>query len=457
MTQSTTPRAVTLKRAPGPRGLPILGSLSEMGGDMIGFLLESWRRYGDIVRYTAGPMTMHLVAHPDFVKHVFVDNEKNYIKGFAFRKVRMALGEGLFGTDGSHWKRQRQLLQPPFTPRGVNRFGPAMTAAIAALLASWEGACRRGEALDINQEMMAFAMGVIGRTALSMDIGREARDAAQAFGFILDYVSRHSVALIDLPTYIPTADNRRLGEALRTLDVFIDKTLTDRQADPNPPDDLLSTLLNARDADTGEPMSRKQIRDEVLTIFFAGHETTAQALTWSWHLLSQHPEQERRLQEEADRVLAGRLPGAEDAPNLPYARMVVDESMRLYPPVWVSAREVVADDTIGGYHIPKGSLVAISQYVTHRHPAFWAAPDRFDPERFSEARSAGRARFAYFPFGGGPRICLGNSFALLEATMALAAIAARYSLRPVPGQDIRPRMVGTLRPSRPVMMTLQPR
>jgi cytochrome P450 len=215
--------------------------------------------------------------------------------------------------------------------------------------------------------------------------------------------------------------------------------------------------METRDPATGEAMSRKQLRDEILTIFFAGHETTAQALTWTWFLLAQHPEAEAKLHEEVDRVLGGRLPTAADLHALSYTEMVVNEAMRLYPPVWVYVRDALADDEIGGYHIPAGSMLVLSQYITHRHPDLWEEPEKFDPERFSPERSAGRPKYAYFPFGGGPRVCLGNNFALLEAVLAVATIAGRFRLKLLPGQGIEPRMVGTLRPNKPVLMVPVPR
>jgi cytochrome P450 len=292
---------------------------------------------------------------------------------------------------------------------------------------------------------------------LSLDVGERAVAAAHAFTEVLEFASRRSMQFLDVPLYFPTSQNLAYRRAMFVLDRFILDIIADRRRDPNPPDDLLSKLLGARDSETGRPMSLRQLRDEVLTIFFAGHETTAQALTWACFLLDSHSEVAARLRDEVDGALGGREPSVADLPRLDYARRIVDETMRLYPPVWIYVRDAIGPDQLGGFDVPGGSMIMLSQYLTHRHPDFWPDAERFDPERFTDEAKAGRPRYAYFPFGGGPRVCLGNSFALLEATLAVAMVARRFRLRLVAGQSIRPKMVGTLRPSGPVMMRLESR
>ena len=444
--------------APGPRRWPIIGNLGDLGRkDMISFYLESWQSHGDVVRFELGPKLAHLIVHPDDVKRVLVDNDQNYVKGTGYNKVKLVLGNGLFTSEGPGWRRQRRLMQPPFTPRGVEQFSPAMVEAIDRMLSRWEEKARANAPIDIAREMMRLAMSVIARTMLSVDIDERAVAAANAFTEVLEFAGRRSMSFLDLPLYVPTAENLSFRRAMFTLDNFILGIIAERRRNPNPPDDLLTKLLSARDAETGEAMSLRQVRDEVLTIFFAGHETTAQALTWAWYLLGSHPEVVTRLQREVDGALGGRTPIAADLPALGYARMIISETMRLYPPVWIYVRDSIGPDKLGGYDIPAGSMIMLSQFLTHRHPEFWPDPERFDPERFAEGAEEGRPRYAYFPFGGGPRVCLGNSFALLEATLAVAMVAQRYSLHLVPGQSISPKMVGTLRPRGPVMMSLQAR
>jgi cytochrome P450 len=291
----------------------------------------------------------------------------------------------------------------------------------------------------------------------SSDIDRDALAAGDAFTYVLEFMSSRSISLIDIPLFVPTRANRQYRDSMATLEGYLGRVIHERRERPGDHDDLLAMLLAARDPETGEPMSDQQLFDEVVTLFFAGHETTAQALTWTWYLLAQHPAAESQLHDEVDRVLGGRLVTADDVTQLEYTRMVVEEAMRLYPPIWVFVRDAYEDDVIGDYHIPAGSMIVLSQYITHRHPDLWQEPERFDPERFRPERAKERPRYAYFPFGGGPRICLGIHFALLEAVVAVAMLAQRYRLRLVHGQHIEPKMVGTLRPSAPVMMTLEQR
>jgi cytochrome P450 len=444
--------------APGPRGMPVLGNLNDFRNkDLIQVYVDTWRRYGDVSHLRAGPIDMVVAAHPDDVKHVLVDNQKNYIKGRGFEKVRLILGNGLFTGEGEVWRRHRRTMQPPFTPRNVTQFAPAMTAAITRLLERWAPHADSGQPFNVHAEMMRLAMSVIARTTLSADIDEEAAEAGHEFTYALDFISRTSVGALTVPLWVPTSGNRRFRQALAYMDRFIYGVIADHRRQTTPPNDLLTILLNARDPETGAGMDEAQIRDEMLTIFFAGHETTAQALTWTWYLLAQHPEVEAKLYDEVDRTLTGRLPTPDDTEALDYPGRVVQEAMRLYPPVWVFTRDALGDDELSGYRVPAGSMVVLSQYLTHRHPDFWPAAESFDPERFTPEQDAARPRYAYFPFGGGPRICLGNNFALLEASLAVAMVAQRYRLRLVPGQDIRPTMKGTLRPNGPVMMTAEKR
>lgn len=444
---------------PGPKGLPVLGSLLDIGRKgLIRFYEDSWREYGDVVRIQTGPVAQYLITDPEDIKHVLLDNKDNYEKGLlALQKLRMVLGEGLFTSEGELWRKQRGVMQPTFTPRAVGRFADTMVDSTNRMLNAWSRRAAEGKSFNINTQMMRLTMSIIGRTMFSIDIGRDSIKAARAFTYVLENMSTRSANLIDIPLSIPTPSNRRFNRAIAILDNFIYGIIDQRMRAPGDKQDLLQTLVNARDPQTGQGMTRRQLRDEVITIFFAGHETTAQALTWCWYLLAQHPRVEEELHEEIDRVLGGRTPTFEDASRLDYTSRVVEEAMRLYPPVWIFVRQSLSEDVLGGYTIPKDSMIVLSQYLTHRHPDLWENPLRFDPDRFTPEGSAGRHRYSYFPFGGGPRICVGNNFAMLEAVLAVAMTAQRFRVRLVPGQDIQPKMVGTLRPNRPVMVTLQPR
>lgn len=445
--------------APGPKGVTLLGSVPEMRRKgMIQFYLDAWRTYGDTVRIQTGPLVQHVIARPDDIKHVLLDNKDNYEKGLlALKKLNMVLGSGLFTSEGELWRRQRSIMGPTFTPRAIGQFADAMITSTGRMLRGWEARAADGKPANVNIEMMRLAMSIIARTMFSFDIGRESIEAARAFSYVLENMSKRSASMVDIPLSIPTPANRRFNKSIEILDDFIYGIIDRRMRDPGDKMDLLSILINARDPQTGEGMSRRQLRDEVITIFFAGHETTAQALTWCWYLLAQHPEVETKLHEEVDRVLGGRALTLEDAHGLEYTTMVVQEAMRLYPPVWLYVRQSLGEDELGGYKIPTDSMIILSPYLTHRHPDYWEDPEKFDPERFTPERSAGRHRYAYFPFGGGPRICLGNNFAMLEATIAVAMTAQRFKLRLLPGPEVHPKMVGTMRPDRYIMMSLQPR
>lgn len=448
----------TAPEAPGPRGMQVLLTLPEVRRKgLIRVYMDLWHKYGDLVRIPSGPIVQYLVVQPDDIRRVLLDNRQNYEKGLNIPRLRLTIGDGLFTSEGELWKKQRAIMQPTFTPRAIARFGDTMTSAIEKMMTSWERRSAGGRPVNINAEMAHLAMDVIARTMFSIDIGREAMAAAQAFTYVLEQVSRRSMNPLDIPLSVPTPANKRFMEAIDTLDSFIYGIIDRRRQDPGDYDDLLATLLNTRDPETGEGMSRRQLRDEVITIFFAGHETTAQALTWTWFLLSHNPKAERRLHEELESVLGGRTPSADDLPRLTYTTNVIQEAMRLYPPVWVFVRQSLGEDELSGYHIPAGSMISFSPYITHRHPAFWDHPSRFDPDRFLPERSEGRPKLAYLPFGAGPRICIGNHFAMMEATLAVAAVAQRYTLRLLPDLKIRPRMVGTLRPSGPVWMNVVPR
>jgi len=467
------PGSPALRIAPGPRGVPVLGNVPQVRekGGLIQFYSQAHREYGDVVRVRMGPVDQYLVAHPDHVRHVLVANRQNYWKGVAMNRVKLLLGNGLFTSEGAFWQRQRRLMQPPFTPRGVTQFGEPMVSLIQRTLDRWESPARAGAVLDIGQEMMTLTMGVIAETMLSIDItrndvsgnpvARNAAEAGRAFAYMLEFVSRQSSVAFGLPLWIPTPANRRFKASSALIQDFLGGVVRERRAahrrDGPQERDLLDTLLNARDEQTGQSMDDRQVYDEVITIFFAGHETTAQTLTWLWYLLAKHPDAERRLHDEVDRALGGRAPTLADLPNLPYARMVVEETMRLYPPAWIFVREPYHDDEIGGYHIPAKSMIVLSPYLTHRHPEHWARPEAFEPQRFEPEQVAKRHHYAYFPFGGGARTCIGNNFALQEAHLAVAMIAQRYRLRLQMDGEIQPKMMGTLRPAALVLMRLERR
>jgi cytochrome P450 len=364
------------------------------------------------------------------------------------------LGESLLTVDGSPWLRRRRLMQPAFHRDRIRGFTAVMLEAAERTSARWEAAARSGEPVDMAAEMSRLALDVVTPCLFGADVDVDAAVVNAAVGAVsAAFVRglRSPLTLLALWLERPIGPTRR---PTAVLDRIVRGIIAARRGRPDERDDLLGMLMAARDAETGAPLTDRELRNEVLTLFTAGHETTANALAWTWSLLAQHPEVEARLHAHLDAVLGGRAPVAEDLPALDYVRMVLDESMRLFPPAWGTSRNPVEDDVIGGFRIPAGSLVLLSPYLTHRHPEHWPNPEAFDPERFRAERSRGRHRFAYFPFGGGPHQCIGESFALTEATLVLAALAQRWSARLVPGHVPTPEPLVTLRPRGGLPMTL---
>jgi cytochrome P450 len=450
--------AVATREAPTPPGNFLIGHAGEMMRDAAQFLLRAHAQYGDIVRLKLGPRTAFALFHPDHVYHVFVKHRENYTKqSRGFKKLRHVVGNGLITSEGDFWLRQRRLLQPAFTAPKLAGFAAPMVRATQEMAESWESASRIGEPIDVADEMMRLTMRIVGETLLGTDVTGEASDVGAALTLVIDEISRRIHSPWNFRERLPVARNRRYERAIQRLDKSVQKIIDQHRTRPAEREDVLTMLMAARDEESGSQMSDKQLRDEVMTFFLAGHETTAKALTWTFYLLSQHVEVRTRLQREIDAVLAGRSATAEDLPKLPYAKQVIQESMRLYPPVWGLARMTAADDRIDDVTIPAGAPVLLSQFVTHRHRAFWDNPEGFDPDRFLPERSEGRHPYAYFPFGAGPRICIGNHFALIESVLILATVTSRWSLNLIPGRPVIPEARVTLRPKHGLFMAAEPR
>ena len=441
----------------GPAGKPVLGNTLQFQRDSLGFLMRAAADYGDVARYRLGNITFYQINHPDGAQHILQDNHHNYIKGDLFDIIRQLAGDGLFTSEGDLWLRQRRLMQPAFHRRRIAGFGEIMTGRTLDMLAQWERREDPGQPLDVAEELTGLTMAIIGETMFGARLDADTHAVSQAIGVLLADISfRFQVPFYPSLRW-PTLRNRRTLAAMRTVDDVVLGIVDQRRRSDEQQDDLLGMLMEARDEETGQGMPDKQLRDEVVTIFVAGHETTAVLLTWAFYLLSQHPAAEAKLHAELAQVLAGRTPTAMDMPNLPYTRQVIDETLRLYPPAWITNRQAVAEDVVCGYTIPAGAVVGISPYVMHHLPAYWPEPERFDPERFDPATPHERPRFAYMPFGGGPHQCIGNSFALMEATLILATVAQRYRLRLPPGAIVTPQPKATLRPAGGLPMVVEAR
>ncbi len=461
----------------GPAPTPLLGHLPGMWRDPLGLLTEGVRRHRDWADFTFGPYKFMLLNHPDHIRHVLLDNTGNYRKSPSYQVLRLILGEGLITSEGAVWRRQRKLAQPAFHHKALLGFAATMIAETAEHLDAWS-ALPAGTQLDAHDEMMGLTLRIIGGTLFGTRIDEGAESIGAALTEVIRFVHHRSLSLWRWPLAVPTPANLRFRRARATLDRLVYRIITERRAAaaraaPAPPSgggpaaqgsecggetggDLLGLYMAARDEDGGPGMTDAQLRDEVMTLVLAGHETTTVVLSWTFDLLSRHPAAERLLRQEVRAVLGGRPPTLEDLELLPYTGWVLSESMRLYPPAWILDRQAIADDMIGGLPVRRGTIVGISPYTLHRHPAFWDNPEGFDPERFSPQRSKHRPRYAYLPFGAGPRTCIGNSFALLEAKIILAMVVQRYRLELVPGHRSEPEPSVTLRPRRGVPVTLHP-
>jgi enediyne biosynthesis protein E7 len=438
--------------APGPPGHFLLGNLREFRRDVLRLVMESAATYGDIVRCRLGPQVVHLLNHPDHVGQVLQNRAANYDKHTrSSAAIRAVTGESLLTCNGEAWKRQRRMDQPAFHHRQIIGFARQMTTAIDNVIQSWQGRL----VLDISSEMARLTYSIVGQTLFSFNTGEDATTVEKAMRVILPHVFGRLGNLINWPDKLPTPANRRFHRSLAEVDEVVYRVIAQHrraQADGNPDTDLLSMLMSVRDSETGAALDDTQLRNETITFLLAGHETTANALTWTFYLISRHPEVEKRLLAELAEVLGGRTPTLEDVAKLTYTKSVIQESMRLYPPIWIIERRVIAEDEVGGYTLPAGSAVVISPYALHRHPAFWERPETFDPSRFGSPAPA-----AYIPFGAGPRSCIGSEFAMLEAQLITAMVMQSFHLDLVPGHPVVPLPDITLRSKHGMMMNAHPR
>jgi cytochrome P450 len=443
----------------GPKGSPLVGVLPQLRKDSLAFFVGAARDFGDVALLDFGLKQFLLVTHPDGLKHVLLDNAKNYVKGYDV--VRPLLGDGLVTAEGDQWRSQRRLLQPAFHRDRIRGFARTMTDETAAMLDRWAAAGRAGTPLDLFEAAMRVTQSIIVKTMFSRGgLGTEEEEERvhQAFAVTLEYFTYLMFRRPRLPDWVPTPEHRRFHRAIRVLEEVVHRLIDERRRSPPEQQvDLLSMLVHARDEETSEQMSDRQLRDEVMTIFLSGHETTAVTLSWAWYLLSLYPEVSRRVEAEVDQVLQGRVPAAEDVPRLAYTRMVVDETLRLYPAAWLFARSALQEDQVSGYRVPAGQMLLLSPYVLHRRADLWPNPEAFDPERFAPEHALHRHKYAYLPFSGGQRVCIGNHFALMETILILAMAAQRFRLHLVPGRPVRARPTSTLRPQPGVWMTVHPR
>src|SRR6266511_2553820 len=411
--------------------------------DPLAFGLDIARQYGDIAYYKAGPLHVYQLAHPDLARQILVEQPEKFVKSrFITRAFRPFAGDGLLTSDGALWRQQRKLIQPAFHRGRLATYGDVMVARAVQTADSFED----GHVIEIDVEMAKLTLGIVVKTLFGADFTRESEEVSGLMVAVLNAANQRLNGVLRPPSWVPTPRNLREKRALARLDEMLHGVITTRRTSGEQRADLLSVLLAAVDEESGTRMSDRQLRDEMMTLFLAGHETTANALTWTWFLLSQNPAAEAGLFAEVDRMLGGRPPSVEDIPALRFTEQVFAESMRLYPPAWGVGRKAIRDQEIGGYRVPAGALVVMSAFVTQRDPRFFPDPGRFDPARFTAEARAARPRFAYFPFGGGARQCIGEPFAWMEGVLILATIAQGWRLRLLPGHRVEPQALITLRP-----------
>jgi cytochrome P450 len=442
-----------LVRPPGPRNRGIVGNFPLGSRDPLGLYTQWAREYGDIFYYRAFYRHIYFLNHPDLIEQVLVSDSRSFIKGEALRSNRRIFGNGLLTNEGDSWLRQRHLIQPAFHRDRIESYGSTMVAYTERMITGW----RDGEVRDLHQDMMRLALEIVARVLFNIEITSERDGVATALNAILELGSGGRMILPPLLRMLPTPGNLLYRRAARQLDDIVYGFIRQRRSngqstDDLSTDDLLSALLRVQD-ESGV-MPDEQLRDEVMTLLLAGHETTAVSLSWAWYLLAQHPEMEKKLWSEFRDVLGGRSPTTQDLPKLHYTERVVKEVMRLYPPAWAIVRNSLRDCEIGGYRVPAGATLMMSQWVMHRDPRYFEQPERFNPDRWLDKRTKGTPKFAYFPFGGGPRTCIGAALATMEAVLVLATIAQKYQIRLAPGCQVEPLPTITLRPSHGIKAVL---
>jgi cytochrome P450 len=434
---------------PGPkRIIPLAGLLAYRRGPLP-FFQNLAAQYGDISYFRLGPQQAFFLNHPDYIKDVLIANHQSFMKGLALQRAKRLLGEGLLTSEGEFHRRQRRLAQPAFHRQRIASYAAVMTEYAAQARKRWHD----GETLDIWEEMMRLTLAIVGKTLFDADVESDAREVGAAMSVVMDLFNTVTLPFFELLQKLPLPQLRRFDSAKAKLDTIIYRLIEERRRSGEDRGDLLSLLLLARDPEgDGSQMTDAQLRDEAMTIFLAGHETTANALTWTWYLLSQNAEVEAKLHEEIDAVLGARLPAFADVAQLKYTEMVLAEAMRLYPPAWALGRMALSDYEIAGYVVPKGSLVLMSQYVMHHDVRYFPDPLRFDPERWTTVARDARPQFSYFPFGGGPRRCIGEGFAWMEGILLIATLAQHWRMRLVPHHPVALKPVITLRPKHGMRM-----
>jgi cytochrome P450 len=439
--------------APGPKGNPILGVMAEFSRDTFAFI-ERCRDYGDVVSMRFLYLTAYFLYHPDDIEYVIATNAKNFIKSRNQRSplFRRLVGNGLLTSEGEVWKRQRRLSQPAFHRHRINAYAETMADYAERTISTWRG----GEIRDIHRDMMRLTLEIVVKTLFNADVSADADKVGRVLSRIVTPFAAQATIKWIMDNRLPTITHRRFNRDAREIDAIVYRIINERRRSGQDEGDLLSMLLKAHDEDGGH-MNDQQLRDEVMTIFLAGHETTALTLSWAWYLLAQNSGVEKKFHAELDEVLGGRLPAMADLSRLQYTEMIARESMRLYPPAYALGREAVEECEIGGFRVPAGAQVFMFQWATQRDARFFAQPEEFRPERWTEEFSNSLPKYAYFPFGGGPRTCIGNYFAMMEIVLVLATIGQRFRFSHLPDHPVTLLPAMSLRPKDGIKVTVENR
>ncbi len=433
-------------RLPGPKGYPIVGVLPLLRADTLGFLKRTVEAYGDLVPLSILMHTAYLLNDPAHVEHVMQRNYRNYRKTPMLEKLRPILGDGLFMSEGELWTRQRNLIQPSFHKERIDSLAGRMVAVINEHLKLWQRRAAAGQAFNLSDDTSFLTLEIALQTFFGTTLGHDGAAFADAMKVVHDISAKRIWNLTSITEWLPTRENRAFKQAVALLHAVVGRIITERRQSKSTHNDLLAILMDARDAETNEAMNDKQLRDEVMTLMLAGHDTTATMMAWALLILSQHADHVSRLRQESDALIANRLPGAADLKGLPFTKRAIQEIARLRPSFWWFARVAIDDDVIGGQPIKAGTTVFISQYLVQNSPKLWDEPEKFDPDRFSPERIAQRSQFAYFPFGAGPRVCIGSNFALMEMQFSIAMMFSMFDIE----------IVSDLTPSFGNLITLRP-
>jgi len=439
----------TLRLPPGPRTRSPLANLGAYRKGFLKFLLSMREQYGDVVHFKMGARHIVLVSDPHYIRDILVKDNKNFIKSRGLQMLsRRLLGKGLLTSEGELHRRQRRLIQPVFHKQRIDAYSETMVDCTARRSTGYVD----GAPLDMGEEMMKTALAIAAKTLFGADVDEEADEISDAMTEAMNIFDLLADPFVAITEKLPLPRNKRIKQARDRIDATVYRMIEERRASAEDRGDLLSLLLKAQDEDDGTVMTDQQLRDEAITLFLAGHETTANAMTWTWYLLSQNPDAVEKLHEEVDRVLEGRLPALQDVPNLHYTRMVFAESMRLFPPAHSFGREALEQYKIGDYDVPKGATIIISPYLMHRHPRYWDNPEVFEPERWLPEKAEARPKTVYIPFGGGPRTCIGEPFAWLEGVLVVATLARHWQFSLAQGHPVDVQPLVTLRPKHGMKM-----